>query len=139
MEKRDYLLREIEKIGLLLNMILNKLAGKDVNFATTIENQFQETKDLLLHEIGFNLEHFLKLGKSETSVYLGEFTGLNNSNIELLADVLYTEGITIHSGHSDDCLHKALLLYELCKLSDKTYSFERENKITAIKKALGMN
>ena len=61
MEQRDYLLREIEKIGLLLRMIFNKLAGWEETYSNTLESQTKEVKELLLHEIGFDIDLFLSL------------------------------------------------------------------------------
>ena len=64
MQQKDYLLREIEKIGLLLKMIFNKIAGKEESYALKAENQFEEEKELLLHETGFNIDVFLLIEES---------------------------------------------------------------------------
>jgi hypothetical protein len=39
MEQRDYLLREIEKIGQVLRAILNKITGSKSDVAVSTENQ----------------------------------------------------------------------------------------------------
>jgi len=51
MEQRDYLLREIEKIGLILRAILGTLFNKTESLAIGIENPFEQTKELLSNEI----------------------------------------------------------------------------------------
>jgi len=136
MQQKDYLLREIEKIGLLLKMIFNKIAGKEENYALTIENQFEEEKELLLHEIGFNIDIFLLLEESGIEQYISKFDGIRGSNIELLADILKVMGMKTDSAITKEYLVRALKLYELCNSLDKTFSFDRESKISEIKNAL---
>ena len=136
MQQKDYLLREIEKIGLLLKMIFNKIAGKEENYALTAENQFEEEKELLLHETGFNIDVFLLIEESGIEHYISEFDGISGSNIELLADILKAMGGKSDSAKTKEYLVRALKLYELCNSLDKTFSFDRENKISEIKSAL---
>ena len=136
MEQKDYLLREIEKIGLLLKMIFNKIAGKEENYALILENQFDEEKELLLHEIGFNIDIFLLLEESGIEHYISKFDGIKGSNIELLADIIKVMGKKADSAKTKEYLKRALKLYELCNSLDKTFSFDRESKISEIKNAL---
>jgi hypothetical protein len=136
MEQKDYFLREIEKIGIVLKMIFVRLAGSKENFAISIENQFKETKGMLLNETGFDLDVFLSLNDSEIEAYLSKFHGMNGPNIELLADILQSMGMKAEAALSKEYLKKALKLYESCNSHDKTFSFERENKINEIKKVL---
>jgi hypothetical protein len=136
MEQKDYLLREIEKIGLVLKMIFNKIAGKDMNDSITLENQFEQSKELLLQETGFNTELFLTLEKTEAEAYISKFTGLNCLNIELMADVFRETGMRASPAQQEQYLESALHLYTLCNRMDKTYSMERENKIRDILEAL---
>jgi hypothetical protein len=136
MEQKDYFLREIEKIGIVLKMIFAKLAGSKENFAITIENHLNETKRMLLNETGFDLDVFLSLNDSEIEAYLSKFHGMNGANIELLADILQSMGMKAEAALSKEYLKKALKLYELCNSLDKTFSFERENKINEIRNIL---
>lgn len=136
MEKKDYLLREIEKIGALLKMIFSKMSGNEVSDAIAIEDQFEEAKGILLNEIGFDIDLFLTLKNSEIEQYISKFVGLNSTNIELLADVFKEVGIETESPDSRQYLECALRLYDFSILSDKTYSFGREEKITEIKSFL---
>jgi len=136
MEQKDYLLREIEKIGLVLKMIFNKINSNGENNAITIGNQFEEAKELMLHDIGFNMDLFLSLNIAEAEAYLSNFKGINSSNIELLADILKEAGMKTTSEMARKYLEHALNLYELCNSTDKTFSFEREHKISEIKNSL---
>ena len=136
MEQKDYLLREIEKIGLLLRSILNSLSGRKENLAITIENHFEETKEMLFNEIGFEFDKFLTLNESASKDYLSQIKGINPENIEILAEIFYRIGVNWNLDKKSIFLEKALLLYEICNISDKTFSFIREAKIEEIKNAL---
>lgn len=136
MEQRDYLLREVEKIGLVLRMILSKLVGKEEMYSTTAEKQFEEVDELLLQEIGFDIDHFLSLEELEIEPYLSRFKGISGSNIELLADILNEMGMRVDASRRILYLGKALSVYHLCNSMDKTYSLEREGKICEINKNL---
>ncbi|MEI8203127.1 MAG: hypothetical protein WCH34_08965 [Bacteroidota bacterium] len=133
MEQKDFLMREIEKIGLFLQLIFDKLRGKEVSYALQLERQFEEAKAQLLNETGFNLEVFLSLQENETAQYMSQFRGFNAANIELLADVLCEMATQASSANY---FAGALCLYELCNRTDKTFSFEREHKIEEIKKRI---
>lgn len=136
MEQRDYLLREIEKIGLILRAILGTLFNKTENLAIGIENPFEQTKELLIYEIGFDLDTFLTLDEPATKEYLSGFDGFNPSNLELLAEILYNSGLSGKAENNKIYLEKALQLYEMCSNIDKTYSGPRESRITEIKSML---
>jgi hypothetical protein len=132
MEQKDYLLREIEKIGLLLRMLIDKLTHKGDNVAITIDSQFEETKELMLQEIGFDVDLFLRVNITEVENYIAKFTGFRATNIELLADVIKEMGMRVEPAMTKIYLEKALKLYKICNSLDKTFSFERENKINEI-------
>lgn len=134
MEQRDYLLREIEKIGGLLRMIFNKITHKDENNAITSERKLQDSKEMLLKEVGIDIDKFLSFDESEIKQYISQFDGFNVSNIEYLADILNELGMD--SSITKGYLKKALKLYELCNSLDKTFSFERERKIDELKNIL---
>lgn len=136
MEQEDYLLREIEKIGMLLRGILNSLMHRNENLAITVMNPFEETKELLRDELNFELDKFVSLDESSAKEYLSHFSGMNIVNLELMADVLLQCGINNPSENSRDLLEKALQLYELCNTADKTFSRVREDKMNGIKKAM---
>lgn len=133
MEQKDYLLREIEKIGTVMRAILNRFTGNTENLAITVENRFEQTKEQLFDETGLDLDEFLKLDMSETKEFISHFKGINIVNLELLAEILFHLGMENKSGNENTILSKALILFELCNEIDKTYSTERENKINLIK------
>lgn len=133
MEQKDYLLREIEKIGAVMRAILNRFTGNTENLAITVEKRFEQTKEQLFDETGMDLDEFLKLDMTEIKEFIRHFKGINIVNLELLAEILFHLGMGNKSGNENIILSKALILYELCNETDKTYSTERELKIEMIK------
>lgn len=136
MEQKDYLMKEIEKIGLLLRAIIGGFINKKENLYITAENHFEITKEMLLNEIGFDLNRFITLNEAASNMYLLQFKGINSENIELLAEVITQFGIHEQSGDKRMFFEKAIQLYELCERTDKTFSLDRNRKINEIKNAL---
>ena len=102
--------------------------------AITLENQIENSKRMLLDEMNFDLDKFLTLNTAEAiNEYISGFDGFNIENIELLAESLSQIGFDDNCSNSKLYLEKALQLYELCTLKSKTYSFEREANVRAIK------
>jgi hypothetical protein len=136
MEQKDYILREIEKIGWVIRAILQKIFGGRDALSVNPEQQMRETKEMLLNEINFDLDAFLLLDLETTGQYLDKFKGFNVENTEGLAECIAQMGFKDQSGKSKCYLEKALQLFELCNLKSKAYSFEREKNIAKIKNAL---
>jgi hypothetical protein len=138
MEKRDYLLREIEKIGMMLAMIINRIAGNKDNYAISMENQFEAEREMLLNEAGFDIRLFISLQKAEIEPYLARFDGIKGANFELLADLMKEIGMLAEPAMKMEYLEKSLNLYELSTAIDKSFSLDREEKIQEIKKELSL-
>lgn len=136
MEQKDYLVREIERIGLIISAIRQKLFGGKENLATTIEKRMDAVTEMLFNEINFDLDKFLVLDMEESRNYVDKFEGFNAENIERLAECIAQIGFNYESDKSKNYLEKALHLYELSASKSKTYSFERERNITTIKNML---
>jgi hypothetical protein len=129
MEQKDFLLREIEKIGVLLRAILSLFTKEEENFAIKIDKKFDDTTEKLFNETGFDLNYFLSMQESQIKEYISRFKGLNTQNIELMADVIYQFGAKDLTSGRKTYFIKALNLYDLCNTLDKTFSFERQKKI----------
>ena len=136
MENKDYFMREIEKIGTVLRAIINSLTGKKENLAITLENPFEETRELLYNETGFDLGKFLIMDEAASGDYIAQFKGINAENLELLAEITFQSGMSGAYETRKVFLEKALQLYEFSNRKDKTFSIERENKMEMIRKAL---
>jgi len=137
MEQKDYLLREIEKIGAIISAIRQRLFGGDnQNLAITIEKQVEDMKGMLLYETSFDLDKFLILNTIDSNEYITSLKGYSIENIEILAECMYQIGFSDTSSNSKIYMERALQLYELCSLESKTYSLQRESNIAALKDAL---
>ena len=136
MVQRDYLLREIEKIGAIVSAIRQKIFGVKENLAITLEKQIEATKGMLLNEMNFDLDKFLDLNVEDSNEYICTFEGFSIENIELLAETISEIGFDDKCDNSQKYLEKALQLYELCNMRSKTYSLERETNVNAIKNIL---
>lgn len=133
MEQRDYLLREIEKIGMVIRAIRQKLFGGSDELAVTLEAPAEALKEMLKDEAFIDLDELLAMDTASTDEYLSGLKGFNTENIELLAATLADIGLTGTSADSTLLLQKALHLYQICSLRDRTYSFAREAQIKRIR------
>jgi len=136
MEQKDYLMREIEKIGLLLRAVLDSLIHRKENLSLTIENHFDKLKELLNHQTGIDLNQLLQLDEAAARECILQFHGMNSENLELLAEIMFQSGISGQPDQQRMYLEKAIQLYELCRELDKTYSPARESRIKEIKNIL---
>ena len=136
MEQRDYILREIEKIGMVIRAIRQKLFGSPDDLAITVDNQAEILREMLLDEAYLDLDELVALDSTETERYLAGLKGFNTENIELLAQTLSDIGHNGEAAASRPLLEKALQLYEICTLRDRTFSFEREAAVIRIKEVL---
>ncbi|MDA3866345.1 MAG: hypothetical protein PF489_06275 [Salinivirgaceae bacterium] len=136
MEQKDYILREIEKIGKIIIAIQQKLFSGEGSSSASIENETIALKAKLLKEVDFDLEKFLQFDSEASNDYLNCFKGFSIENIEILAGFLSQIGFSEKTDQSKKYLEKSLQLYEIINLRSKTFSFDRETKIQAIKNAL---
>ncbi len=136
MEQKDYLMREIEKVGLILRAIAGSLFHVKDNFAIEIQNPFEQAKELLLNEINLDLDMLLVFDKLAMKEYLSGFKGMYPANLELLAEIVYQLGVSGREDTNRNYLEKALQLFELCNDTDKTFSGQRENRIHEIQQLL---
>jgi hypothetical protein len=129
MERKDFILREIEKISILLLYLIGKFVP-----SKSIEKQQQTEKlinDELRETFGNDLNYLLTLDEKDFETEFNQSKGFNFENIELLADLLYTIG-NDEMKTKPDYLQKALHIYEYVDKKSKTFSFERTNKMNSI-------
>lgn len=155
MEQRDYILREIEKLGMILRAIMTKIFGGNANNPLPEVKQFEEVTEELLENAGFDLKAFIRMDDDLAIKYLEDRRDFNIPNLEDLALILEklgaadqraTDKETANQAVADPdssqqaetrlrILKKALLILEHCRDTDRTYSFERESRIGALKTA----
>lgn len=101
-----------------------------------METQAETLKEMLLSEAYLDIDVLVALNPAETEKYLASLKGFNTENIELLAKTLTELSINGDSADSRTMLEKALQLYEICNLRDRTFSFEREAAVNQIQEVL---
>jgi hypothetical protein len=130
MEQKDYILREIQKISILLRYLLGKILP--VKSFEEIKKINEEINQEFLKNLGYDLEALVNISKNKFDEEFGSNKGFNLENIELLADLLYNASVK-STDTKQKVLKKSLELYEYVNETGKTFSFEREIKIGKIK------
>lgn len=133
MEQRDYLLREIEKIGQMILGIIGKLRAKketeEFHNGLTLANQgFEE-------ETGMTLEMLVKMDGVNLEAFFKNHPELNTANQELLADLLIDIGDEKIS-EPTDYFRQAKTILEHIDRQEKTFSMERAGKLEYLSQIL---
>ena len=136
MVQKDYILREIEKIGTIVRAILGRITGEEQTEAIHVGQEFEQTTELMIQETNLNLAKVLTLEEKPLKDYLASFKGFNVVNLELLAEIFYQTGIRSNESKKEKFLQKALQIYKLCSDTDRTFSFVRERKMNEIRRLL---
>ncbi len=132
MQQRDLILREIEKIGVVVRAIISKMRGKEIE-SVTQDNAFVHHSAFLKEELQFDIDYLLHSTMDDLKIELNYNKGFNSENIELMGDLL-SELSSISPAEDEVLLQKrALDLYGLAVSMDKSFSFEREQKIDILK------
>jgi hypothetical protein len=127
MEQKDYLLREISKIGDMLRYFVKKLVEQKEEKE---EIEFTEQLDAdLFNELNLGMDDFLQLPKEELFILIEQRKGFNAENIETLGDLL------VHLSDRDienriKYLKQALNLYEYIDKNSNTFSMILSDKMT---------
>jgi hypothetical protein len=127
MEQKDYLLREISKIGDMLRYFVKKLVEQKEEKE---EIEFTEQLDAdLFNELDLGMDDFLQLPKEELFILIEQRKGFNAENIETLGDLL------VHLSDRDienriKYLKQALNLYEYIDKNSNTFSMILSDKMT---------
>ncbi len=136
MASRDYLIRQVEEMGIFLALLLRRiLKMKEENQqnqmeAAVKESIFQETKIDIEQIVVLDEEAFLALANEH-------FTSENQ--LEKFADILMVLGKEIVSTFSltkVNYLQKAFLLFNHLQNTTTSFSYERRNKILEIEELL---
>ena len=135
MEQKDYLLREIEKIRIVLEAMLKKIKGGDSDIGPLNEN-FDQVNKLFITDTRVNLNTLLESGNNQFDNIFKKENGYDETNIEQFADIL-TEMANKAEGNLKDQLNqKALETYEYVDTLSNSFSFGRKMKMDALKKEL---
>ena len=132
--QRDYLLREIEKIGAMLRMLIRRaVEQKDKREEETDTEEL--VKDFF-EESGFELEDLLNAKKEQLDKIVNSKNGFSPENIESLGDFLLALSEISELINQQKYLLKALELYQMVDEKTQTFSMLRAKKMDAIRDRL---
>ena len=131
MEKRDYLLDQIESFGRGLAQLLAQVLRTSGPGKT--EFLIDETSQTLKDELDLKLSDLMAIPPQDFVRVLTEEKKVREQDLSLMADLFYelADGLEApdHSVLRTQLFHHALALYEHLDRTSTTYSFERPHKI----------
>ena len=139
MISQDYIIRQINQLTQVLIGILNmiiKLKKHD-----QYEVIVSYTNEMLKEHFKVDLQHLLKMLDEKTIIDLKKETGFSNEHLEILADIFFElveNDLDQQSFKADNIslLKHCKDIYEFIELDERTYSIDRNLKITRIKSYL---
>jgi hypothetical protein len=139
MEKRDYLMDQIEQLGQALALIFSKLYG--LKSQGKVPEAIEMTNQSLKNELNLDIAELSAIATDDFVLTLKEEKKFTYSNLERLADILLliadeSEGYKTMNDQSLNLYAKCLSIYNYLNESDLTYSFERQSKIERISSML---
>ena len=122
MEQRDYLMRQVEQLGLVLEKIFSKLLNlKDNSIESIVAVNQVFTEELGFDMTQINDEKWIDILKNKMN--------FDNVNLEKLADIFLFIAENNLTNERDQLYQKCLIIYQYLEKSTRTYSFERNFKI----------
>jgi hypothetical protein len=136
MASRDYLIRQIEEMGLFLAILLRRiLKMKEENQLEQVESVVREE---LMQELKLDIDQVVVLENEDfLSVIKAKFT--SEDQLEKLADILRVLGTENQQSllpTKANYLLKSLFLFTYLQQNSKVFSYERRIKILEIQEVL---
>lgn len=135
MEQRDYILREIEKIQIVLQALLNKVTGGNSDIPPLNED-FEQANQHFINDTRVDLNMLLKSNSNQFDNIFKQENGYNEANIEMFADILAEMAKKAEENLKDQLNQKALETYEYVDDLSNSFSFQRRKKMDDLKKKL---
>lgn len=137
MERRDYLLTQIQQLGRFLRRIIEMMMGK--SSSSNLEELMNQQQEDFKENCGFDIELLATPDFEELKDAISENNSYNPENIQLLADfmvLLASKNIDTPPTKIYRLKQNALKLYELLEVSEKTYSLDRQTKMAELRRDL---
>ncbi len=136
MASRDYLIRQIEEMGVFLAILLRRiLKMKEENQQATVESVVKES---LLQELKIDIDQVIML-ENEEFLPLVKTYFTSNDQLEKLADILkvlgQNSGQLLSLTHAN-YLRKSLFLFIHLQETSSSFSYERRTKILELQELL---
>ncbi|MDP4224414.1 MAG: hypothetical protein Q8868_13990 [Bacteroidota bacterium] len=134
MYQRDYILRMIEMIGDLIAGIMGLIRKGELKKAS------KELSDVYRQMLREDSSFFSAIPAEELTDTLLQQHNYTNGHLEILAELFNAEAeLKLAQGNKTGSLEyslKSLMLFEFIGREQKTFSFEREEKIDGIRKRI---
>jgi hypothetical protein len=135
MEKRDYLLRQIEQLGQVLALMLARLLN--LKQVPPSGLSLEEIKQVYNNELDLTLDLILQTPKEEIIEILKSRIKFIDHQLEEMAGIISeTADILDSCGQTDearDLWEKSIYIFEYLQENTGTYSLERALKISRLK------
>ena len=136
MASRDYLIRQIEEMGVFLALLLRRiLKMKEENQQASVESVVKES---LLQELKLDIDQVVVLENTDfLAVAKQYFT--SEDQLEKLADILMVLGQNIETSFSltkSNYLLKSFFLFTHLQETSSVFSYERRAKIKELQKII---
>jgi len=131
MYEKDYILRMIEMLGVLLRAIFGMITRGNYQQA---EEQLHEAYLTMLRK---DASFFHRIPDDELTTTLISDHNYTHAHLEILAELFYAEAVLQYAkdqkANSRSCFHKSLLLYDFVDKTYKTFSAERIDRMAEIR------
>jgi hypothetical protein len=118
--------------------MLLAMAGRLRKAAT--RREFEQEMELIDNDIkelfGMSIISLVRLPDEQFFPILENSAAYNDTNIELLSDMLSDVAGGLERGDSEAALHKAIKLIEFADSRSRTFSFDRQSKLESLKARL---
>jgi hypothetical protein len=139
MASRDYLIRQIEEMGIFLALLLRRiLKMKEEKQEGQIESV---VKEALIQELKLDIDQVIVLENQDFIQVTKEYF-TSDDQLEKLADILKVLGQDIEKSFTltkANYLRKSLFLYNYLQDSSTNFSFERKIKMEELQEILRIN
>lgn len=139
MASRDYLIRQIEEMGLFLALLLRRiLKMKEEKQEEQMESA---VKEALIQEAKLDIDQVIIL-ENQDFIQVAKEYFTSDDQLEKLADILKVLGLDIEKSFTltkVNYLRKSLFLYDYLQESSTNFSFERKIKIEELQEVLRIN
>lgn len=138
-ERRDYLKKQIDQLGRVLGKMLADLLG--LKQQGQVNEGLQLVNETMQKVLSLNLISLVAVSPKELVGWLQREHQFKPEHLETMAHILYeaAEGFLLQNDTetAKALWERALALYEHLEASESTFSFERHQRIEAIKKLIG--
>lgn len=134
MDQRDYILRQIDQLGIVLGRIISELFGLISN--GQINDAIEVANYTIEGELGMDLEELCAIRSDHFIFTLKTEKNFSNENLNTLADILLLVADNRLNEDNKMLYQKCLTIYEYLEKVESIYSLDRKWKIELIKNVL---